>query len=169
MAKLKGQQPATNSRPGNTTLHYYKLLPKHYPALLHITTYNITSYCFYITSIFFYHITSYYSKITLSITTYYYIRHYFVLLPNYFHITSTLLAINPKPSLILLHITTQYITSYYYKITFILLHYYFQLLPKGGLLRITTIGITTNYILLLYSATNATLLRITTIRHYFIP
>ena len=91
MAKLKGQQPATNSWPGNTTLHYYKLLPKHYPALLHITTYNITSYCFYITSIFENHITSYYSKINhplLHITTWFLTLYYFkitsILLQYYF-------------------------------------------------------------------------------------
>ncbi len=80
-----------------------------------------------------------------SITTYYYMIPYFVLLQNYFHITSILLPINAKPRQSLLHITTRQITSDYFKITSILLHHYFQLLLKiynfvllpSALLRIT--------------------------------
>ncbi len=100
------------------TTNYYQSITLYYYILLQITLLRIASTLLP-------YFTSYYCKITLSITTYYYIKYYFVLLQNYFHITSTLLPINPKPSLVLLHITTQYITSYYYKITFILLHYYF--------------------------------------------
>jgi hypothetical protein len=111
MANLKGQQPATNSRPGNTTLHCYKLLPKHYPSLLHITTYNITSYCFYITSISL----PFYLLLLQNRTFHYYIFLHNILLC----ITSKLL-----PYYFL-------ITSYYYKLsitTCYYLIYYFVLL-----------------------------------------
>jgi hypothetical protein len=74
------------------------------------------------------------TKTLPSITTYYYIEYYFVLLPYYFHITSVLLPIA----------------------------------TWAVLLSITTNGITTYYILLLYSAMNSPFLRIATIRHYFI-
>ncbi len=133
LANLKGQKPATNFRPGShrnlltakgiciITTYYYVILHDYMAitseilqnnfALLRITT-----------------------KTFPSITTYYDIAYYFVLLPYYFHITS-----------ILLPITTW-----------------------EGLLPITTNGITTYCILLLYSAMISPLLRITMIRYYFI-
>ena len=127
MANLKGQKPATNSRPGShsnlltafricTIATYYYIILHNFMA---ITSEILQNNCELL------HITT---QTLPSITIYYYIEYYFVLLPNFFHISLILLPITTNQNPPLLHITTRYITSYYFEITSILLSYYFLLL-----------------------------------------
>ncbi len=114
MANLKGQKPATNSRPGShsnlltafricTIATYYYIILHNFMA---ITSEILQNNCELL------HITT---QTLPSITIYYYIEYYFVLLPYYFHIfLPYYLLLLPNITLhyyILLHLLLLHITS----------------------------------------------------------